>query len=792
MKLRFLLLDASYEIWGGEPVIVLWALNEEGDPIVLFDKGFRPYFYVLPGNEFTKDLSERLFALSEPKSPIISVELVERKYFGRRVRVFKVTTVIPEYVRMYREKARVIPGVEDVLEADVRFAFRYLIDMDLKPFRWYEAEVNELERPGYRVKGAYLIETRPPKEVEENLPYPPLKIMGFDIEVFNSSGSPRASRDPIIIIGTIDGGVKQFWTKESSDSSIIREFVMHVRESDPDIIVGYNSNKFDWPYLLERAKLNKIKLDIGRRVDSEPTTSVHGHVSIPGRLNVDIYDFAEEVPEVKMKTLEEVSEYFGVLKKEDRVMLSWMDIPRLWSGSDEGRKLVLEYNKHDLVATLGLARKFIPFGIQLSGLTGIPLDQVMAASVGFRLEFYLMRQAYKAGELVPNRVERKAESYKGAVVLKPKPGVHEDVVVLDFTSMYPSIMIKYNVGPDTLLRPGEEVPAHVAPDVGHRFRKEPPGFFKNVLKNLLEARKRIRERLRRMDRSHPDYNIFDERQKAIKLLANAAYGYMGWPAARWYCRECAEAVTAWGRHNILQAVRKARELGLEVIYGDTDSLFLKNRPGLIDEFVKWVEEELGFEIKVDKVYKRVFFTEAKKRYVGLTVDGETDVVGFEAIRGDWAEVAKEVQFEVARLILQEGKIDKAVEYVRRLIHDLREGKVPPEKLIIWKTLTKPIKSYDVEAPHVKAAVRYQEHGIAVYPGDKIGYVIVKGPGKVSDRAYPYFAVKPEDIDANYYIDHQIIPAALRILRYFGVSEAKLRNVATSRQKSLFDYFSKSG
>ncbi len=789
MEIKFLVLDASYEIWGKEPVVLLWAHNDKGEPIVVFDNTFRPYFYVMVEPGWEGSVKEKLLALSETKSPIISIELVDKRFFGRPVKVLKVTTVIPEYVREYREKAREVPGVKDVLEADVRFALRYMIDKGVKPFRWYKARVREISKPGYRVSRQYMIEEGP-EEIEPTPPLTRLKSLGFDIEVFNSSGSPRASRDPVIIIGVIDGGVRQFWTKNANDKSIIQEFVEYIQSQDPDIIYGYNSNRFDWPYLQSRARVNKIKLDVGRRADSEPTTSVHGHISIAGRLNIDIYDFAEEIPEIKMKTLEEVADYFGIMKKSDRIILDWMDIPKLWSGDESDRRLVLQYNRDDLEATRGLAQKFIPFGIQLSSLTGIPLDQVMAASVGFRLEFYLMRQAFKYNELVPNRVERKAESYKGAIVLKPKPGVHENVVVLDFTSMYPSIMIKYNVGPDTLLKEGEEdIEAYEAPDVGHKFRKEPPGFFKSVLKNLLDARKRIRDELKKLDKNDPNYEILNERQKAMKLLANAAYGYMGWPAARWYCRECAEAVTAWGRHNILSAIRKARELGLEIIYGDTDSLFVKNKPGVVEEFIKWIESDLGFEIKIDKIYRRVFFTEAKKRYVGLTVDGETDVVGFEAIRGDWAEVAKEVQFEVARLVLEEGDTSKAVEYVRRLIQELKEKKIPINKLIIWKTLTKPIEAYDVEAPHVKAAMRYREYGITVMPGDKVGYVIVKGGGKISDKAVPYFAAKLDDIDDEYYIEHQIIPAALRILKYFGISEAKLRNVATSKQKSLFEYFS---
>lgn len=790
MRVKFALLDVTYEIEGREPVLLLWAKSETGRSLVLLERRFRPYFYVIPrrGAGDFAELERKILALSVPRSPIIGVEVVDRKYYGRPVKALKITTVIPEAVREYREKVAELSEVEEVLEADVRFTLRYMIDKDLKPLRWYEAEAERVSTPRHdlRVDEVYELVSDPVELSEVKTP-PNLRVLAFDIEVYNPAGTPRPEVDKIIIIGIANGEVRQLVAADG-DAELIRRFVEEVLRYDPDVIVGYNSNRFDWPYLQERAKRLGVKLDVGRRAGAEPSPSVHGHVSIQGRLNVDLYDFAEEIHEVKMKTLDEVCDYLGVMKSSEREIVAWYEIPRLWDSGLEGRSRLLKYNRDDVVSTRLLADKFLPFGVQLSSLTGIPLDQVMAASVGFRLEFYLMRQASKRGELVPNRVERGYETYKGAVVLKPRPGVHENVAVLDFTSMYPTIMVRYNIGPDTLVRGDEEESdVYVAPDVGHKFRKSPPGLFRSVLESLLEARRRIREELKKLPRDSPEYQVLDERQKAMKVLANAAYGYMGWAVARWYCRECAEAVTAWGRHSITAAIKKARELGLDVVYGDTDSLFVKYDPEKVEEFSKWVEEELGFDIKLDKLYKKVFFTEAKKRYVGLTVEGLTDVVGFEAIRGDWAEVAKEVQFEVARLVLEEGRTERAVQYVRELIEKLRRREVPIEKLTIWKTLTRRIEDYEVDAPHVMAAKRYVEAGLKISPGDKIGYVVVKGAGKISDRARPFFQVSLDEIDSDYYVDHQIVPAAMRILEYFGVSESALKSAARSGQRSLFDF-----
>lgn len=787
--IEFQPLDVSYDVESKKAYIIIWAKNREGKSVALLDWRFRPYFYAIVDESY--DLEEtkaKILSVVRKKEPEALLSLERKNYFGKPVKAFKITLKIPEDVRNVRDKVREVEGVLDVVEADIRFSLRYMIDNDLKPFRWYSAVVREIDREDFRVDKVYEI-IEGPKELEAEAKPPNLKVLAFDIEVYNPVGTPRPNKDPIIVIGVMDGGIKQFYTIDKNDSSILSQFVSHILSQDPDIITGYNINVFDWPYILQRASLNKVKIDIARRIGAQPSTSTLGHISILGRLNVDLIHFAEEIAEVKRKTLEDISEYLGVMKKSERVLIEWYDIPKLWDSGSEGRSKVLNYNRDDVYSTFKLAEKFLPFGIQLSGLTGIPMDQIMVASVGFRLEYYLMRKAFKYNELVPNRQERERETYKGAIVLKPVPGIHENIAVLDFASMYPNIMIKYNVGPDTLEKECEPDKCYEAPDVHHKFRKEPPGFFKSVLSELLAARKKMREQLKKLSPNDPEYNVLNERQKAVKVLANATYGYMGWQAARWYCKECAEAITAWGRKNILEAIEKAKQMGLKVIYGDTDSLFVENRKELVDKLISWINDTMGLEIKVDKVYKKLFFTEAKKRYVGLTEDGIIDIVGFEAIRGDWSEISKEIQVEVAKVVLEKGSIEKAIEFTKDIIKSLRQKKIPIDKLVIWKTITKKIDEYEVDAPHVAAAKMYSEYGLSVNPGDKIGYVVIKGQGKISDRVKPYFAANIDEIDDEYYVEHQIIPAALRILEYFGVSENRLKQAAEEKQKSLFDYFS---
>jgi DNA polymerase I len=394
------------------------------------------------------------------------------------------------------------------------------------------------------------------------------------------------------------------------------------------------------------------------------------------------------------------------------------------------------------------------------------------------------------GELIPKRVERPYIPYTGAIVLEPKPGVHENIAVLDFKAMYPNIMIRENVSPDTYVEPSEHEPSkevNIAPEVGHRFRKEPPGFYKEVLSSLIASRDQIKSRLSKLDPKSQEYRVLNARQKAVKVLTNAAYGYAGWIGARWYVRPVAEAAAAWGRHIILSTIDTAKKSGLQVVYSDTDSIFVNNDVGKTKQLSEKVGREAGLDIEPDKLYTRLLFTEAKKKYCGLLPDGRLDIVGLEVVRGDWANCAKKVQEAVLEICLRKQAPEEAAEFVRKYISDLRQRKVPYRDLVIWKTLTKPAEEYEVRAPHVEAAKRLRKEGFELSAGDKIGYVITAGSGKLYERAKPHAFASYDDVDVEYYVNNQVVPAASRILAVFGISEDKLLPAAQAKSKTLTEF-----
>jgi DNA polymerase I len=233
----------------------------------------------------------------------------------------------------------------------------------------------------------------------------------------------------------------------------------------------------------------------------------------------------------------------------------------------------------------------------------------------------------------------------------------------------------------------------------------------------------------------------------------------------------------------------AKQLGIEVLYGDTDSLFIKYGKTGAEKLQRDIKAKFQLEVEIGEIYKRIFFTEAKKRYAGLRQDETLDIVGLEVIRGDWAEVAKQVQRRVLEIILKENSPSKAVVYLQSVVSDLRRRRIKMESLIIWKTLTKPPSQYSVRTPHVEAAKILIEKGWQLGSGDKVGYVVLGGEGPLNSRVSPYMFAKLDEVDVAYYIKNQVLPAAARILDFFNFNEKDLgKRLKEEKTKSLTDFF----
>ena len=769
MRLDFWLLDLNHEAHEGRSAIWLWGVTHDNKRVLVIDANFQSYFYLLPRKGQDIDQLKERIEREKPHPSVDRTDIEQKKRLGEDRQVLKVFCKDPDTLEKCARDCVKQLGVEGSFEDKLRYSIKYQIEFEIRPCQWYKVEGTESSiDPGkYQVDKVFETSGHPTSIPRENTPR--LRLFSFSILAVSPTGSPSPIRDPVRLVTwkNKESQADTIQSEKNSDDELIEVFSRIQQRLDPDVVFSFGGNTFDWPYLIKRANRTKAKLSVGRD-DGPARQSLYGHFSLTGRANVDLLDFSQDLYDVKIKTVENVARYLGV--EASIPTIDETEYFDRWTGHD--RPALVEQMKAQATSIFNVGEDALDYTLQLSNLSTLPPDQVLAAAVGFRVDSYLMMEAHKLGELIPGREELNIIPYKGAIVLEPSVGLHDNVAVLDFSAMYPSLMVKYNISPDTLVDRGGDGVFEV-PEVGHHFRKTPPGFYKIVLSQLIASRQTAKREAAKTPRGTPEHKILKAREKATKVITNATYGYAGWAGSRWYSREVAESAAALGRDTINKSIDIAKNLGLKVLYGDTDSLFVGYEEKLVNQFIKEIDKNLGLEINLGQLYKRILFTEAKKKYSGLLEDGELDVVGMEAIRGDWSNLARSVQNEVLKLVLQDGNPARARSYVTSLIKDLESAKVPKSSLVIWKTLTKRPDEYNVNAPHVEVARKMAKEGWPVTVGDKVGFIITKKPGKLYQKAEPHFKVSLDQVDYDYYVHNQIVPAAARVLEVFGIRDEDL-------------------
>ncbi len=769
MKLDFWLLDLNHESHEGGSAIWLWGVTRENKRVLVIDANFRAYFYLLPKKGQDIDQLKERISREPPHPSIENARVEKKKRLGEERQVLKTFSNDPDTLEKCARECVKQLEVEASFEEKIRYSVKYQNEFEIRPCQWYSVEGKEsrIDPEKYHVNMVIEISDHPvaiPKEKP-----PKLRLLSFSILAVSPTGSPGALRDPVRLVAwkNNDSRADLIQSKAETDEEVIDGLSRTFQGSDPDLVFSFGGNTFDWPYLIKRAGKTKAILSVGR--DGGPARqSLYGHFSLTGRANVDLLDFSGDLYDVKNKTVENVATFLGV--EASTPTIDETEFYARWTGKD--RSALLEQLRENTVSIFNVGEDALDYVIQLSNLSALPPDQVLAAAAGFRVDSYMMMEAHRMGELIPAKEELSIIPYKGAIVLEPTAGLHDNVSVLDFSAMYPSLMVKYNISPDTLVSgPGEGV--FKVPEVGHHFRERPSGFYKIVLSQLIASRQAAKKEAAKTPKGTREHKILKAREKATKVITNATYGYAGWAGSRWYSREVAESAAALGRDTINKSIELAKSLGLKVLYGDTDSLFVQADEKLVAGFITEIEKNLGLEINLGQFYKRILFTEAKKKYAGLLDDGELDVVGMEAVRGDWSNLARDVQNEVLKLVLEDGNPERAKSYVRNLTRNLGSSKVPKASLVIWKTLTKRPDEYEVNAPHVEVAKKMAREGWPVSTGDKVGFIITKKTGKLYQKAEPHFRVSMDQVDYEYYVHNQIVPAAARVLEVFGIGEEDL-------------------
>jgi DNA polymerase II len=689
----------------------------------------------------------------------------------------------------------------DTYEADIKPQFRFLMDQDLLGNINIEGDYESSER----IDRVYTN----PKISKEDSHSPKLKIASIDIEASNNTNqlicigihSDNYQHNFYIAPKNLSNPPLKNTTLCKSEAECLNKFKSALIKLDPDIITGWNVIDFDLKYLQSRFHENHITFDLGRtneetRIKIQSNFFRSSTAIIPGRVMIDALNlirdpFIQEAPSIKgakfkSYTLEDVSQSIlnsGKLIK-GKGAIRHNEIEKLYSSKKESdHQKLIDYNLLDCKLVYDILKKSqtIELAIERSQLTGMPLDKISGSIASF--DSLYIREARKKGLVSPTlRFGLKEERITGGYVAASKPGIYNNVLVLDFKSLYPSILQTFNIDPASLLEKKQK-DAIISPN--KVYFKNQSGVLPVIISRLHKAREKAKSEKRELS------------SYAIKIIMNSFWGVLASPSCRYFNFDMANAITGFGRFIIQLTAKEIEKLGYKTIYSDTDSVFVlsntkdKNEAlqigNIIQEhintfyknYTKKQHNRLSYlELEFEKLYLSLMMpqtrnteTAAKKRYAGLIYKDnkeKLEVVGLESIRGDWTEAAKEFQLELLDKVFHDEPIEK---YINSYIMKLQQGKLD-EKLIYKKSIRKNLSEYTkTTPPHVKAARK-----LPSLDSNLIQYYITE------DGPEPIQKLKHK-LDYNHYIEKQIRPIAQQVLILIGKDFDDV--VTNSKQAKLF-------
>lgn len=567
-----------------------------------------------------------------------------------------------------------------------------------------------------------------------------------------------------------------------TETEMIKSFIQWFNEVDPDIIIGWHVIGFDLLFLESRCNELNIPFNIARsngkvtiraRKPSGYFANITGRIIIDGpvSLRASFFNFEDFKLETVAQELLKTGKTINPEKKKVD------EIDRLFS---EDKISLAEYNLNDAVLVTDIFKKtgLLELSVRRSQISGLFIDQLGMMTNAF--DHFYLPQLHRKGFVAPNLRDIKTTDHaEGGYVIEPEPGIYENIVVLDFKSLYPSIIRTFKIDPYSLLMKNKNT---ITTLNGYKFSAT-HHILPDYIDELMNQRK---EAVIKGDK---------QLSQAIKILMNSFYGVMGSYGCRFYHPDLPRAITGTGHKLLLGSKEYLESNGYKVVYGDTDSLFIKLKEVASNdgetqgkliavELNNYWSEKLKSEFRVqsylelefEKFYEKFIITPArgsetgaKKRYAGLiNRDGKKEIefVGMEFVRSDWTKLAKEFQEELYMKIFSGEAVE---DFILNTIKNLKAGKYD-EKLIYRKRLRKEVEDYTKNIPpHVRAAKMLRE------PGDVVYYVITeRGPIPIQ--------MKYSDIDYNHYIEKQLKPIADSVLGLLGKS---FDSIVGSDQMSFF-------
>src|SRR3989344_1931136 len=778
---------STYEIIDERTTVQLFGRLENGQSFVTINS-LNPYFFVKESN--LKNIEKYLSKYKVEKTEL-------KNFHGDRV--------VKISAENHRELNKLIQSIHkiDKYESDIKPHTRFLIDNDILSTLEIEGDYETSEKAGRIYKEPKLR----PRDAEFK---PKLKVISLDIE------SNKKLNNLFCIGLSGDSYKKVFFVTDKklengisckNEEEVILKFKDEIIKLDPDIIIGWNVIDFDLKYLESLFKKYKIPFDIGRtnypaRLRIEENYMRSSSADIPGRqvldgLNLIGDPFLQQAPSMRNAqfesySLEDVSQVIlgkGKLMKGDK---RHEEIEKLYkNNTQKNHQALADYNLTDcqLVYEILEKTKTIELATERSELTGMPLDKITSSILAF--DSLYIREARKRGFVCPTtHYGDRGERIKGGYVFSSKSGIFNNVLVLDFKSLYPSILCTFNIDPAAHITEKEaKKEKNPIESPNHEFFKNEEGILPHIIRKLHTAREKYKKEKNELA------------SYAIKTTMNSFWGVLASPSCRFFDLNMANAITGFARWIIQKTAEEIEKKGYKFIYIDTDSCFIEtnlekekaNQLGkeLQDQINKFYKEHIKklydrdsyLELQFDKQYLSMMIPQlrmkkgekeqkaAKKIYAGLVEkDGkeELEITGLEAIRGDWTEAAREFQKELLMRLFKKEQIEP---FIKSYVKKIREGKLD-EKLVYRKSLRKSVEEYTkTTPPHVKAARLLDkiESKVIEY------YITTKGPEPLQKLKHK--------IDYDHYIEKQIAPIANQILALQNKSLEDIEK--SSKQAKLF-------
>ena len=728
--------------------------SEDGSVVEIHIRDNNPVFFV-----------ERDSPLVDVKTPYTRKEVKLKTFHGRYVDALYFNT----QADLRKTADELHQNNIRTYESDLDPARRYLME------RFINAQIKVTGT--VRKNGNHTTFTNPKIEPCEIAPN--FVVASLDIETSASSNQlysiavhlsgKESDIKKVFIVGSEEEKLPEYIIPLPDEKELLVQFIKWFKDADPDIIIGWHVIGFDLMFLEEKYSEYNIPFDIARsngRV-SLRTRKPRGYfASITGRVVIDgppaLRSSFFTFEDFRLETVAQEMLAEGKTISSDHNKVE--EIERLFA---EDKKSLAEYNLKDALLVSDIFKKsaLIELSVRRSQLSGLLMDQLGMMTAAFD-HFYLPR-LHRAGYVAPNVSDLEiTEHAAGGYVMDPVPGIYDNVIVLDFKSLFPTIIQTFKIDPLSRLLSNTDTIESLN---GYKFSRS-QHFLPDFITELMEQRNIAKKK--------------NDKQlsQAIKILMNSFYGVMGSYGCRFYHPHLPTAITGTGQRLLLGSKDHLSENGYEVVYGDTDSLFIKLKEGegekaevrgkeiaemLNDYWREKIKKELGLEsyleLEFEKHYSKFIITPArgseagaKKRYAGLLqTNGEEklEFVGMEFVRSDWTQLAKEFQVQLYNRVFHEEEVK---EWLQEIVSRVKKGEFD-DKLVYKKRLRKDVDDYTKNIPqHVKAARLLGETSGTVY------YVITKrGPIPIE--------LKHNDIDYQHYIEKQLKPIADSVLSLLGYS-----------------------